>query len=406
MSCSRINTRGRRHKGCWLALVVSFMILAMLIGKTGVTAQPRTKSTEGNSAFGPQGTTIIDRGAYLARIGVCAACHTPPAIPVASSKDPAESEKQLRTNPDWYAYLDHRKEMSGGVPFIVRLSGQSSGLVVSSNLTPDPVTGLGAWSIPEIVRAIKWGIRKDGTALFLFPPHTFYRNLADEDAVALATYLKSLNPVQHAITKRNLPDPPKPNKEVADLKRAPIGRIPARAAYLLNSLVACKECHAHARADGSHAEYVGGKPGSGPFAGVFRLGPDLPLRQDEKGFAAFPYPGYAALYAGNLTRFGSGGDLAGVPVARIVDAMRRGIAVIPDQYGRPRPLAHVMMWQFYRDMSDDDAYSIAAWIKTLKYEQGYTGLNLVFFGENWEGLFRHVYNEPPTDVDRKAFGKN
>jgi hypothetical protein len=171
----------------------------------------------------------------------------------------------------------------------------------------------------------------------------------------------------------------------------------------MDALVGCRECHAH-HEDGQVQEFVGGDP-IDPFIGVFRLGPDLPLRQDERGFAAFPYPGYAILYGGNLTRFGVGGDLHEVPNEMIVRALRQGISPVPDAYGRPRPLAHVMLWQFYASMTDDDAYSIAEYLKTLPYIPHDVQPNLHLFGDDWEAAFEKVYGEKPSEHDAEIFGK-
>jgi hypothetical protein len=143
-----------------------------------------------------------------------------------------------------------------------------------------------------------------------------------------------------------------------------------------------------------------------PFIGSFRLGPDLPLRQDDKGFAAFPYPGYSVLYGSNLTRFGLGGDLSHVAAKKIVRAIRNGIAPDADEYGRPEPLAHVMMWHFYSSMSDEDAYSIAEYLKSLPYTKHDIGPRLINFGSDWEAAFESVFHEKPTPNDRVIFGKN
>src|SRR5512140_1911944 len=74
----------------------------------------------GNSArpTGPQGiTTEIERGRYLATIGVCEACHTPPRVSDVppTSAQAVLSELQFRTDPDWFRYLDPDRRMAGGV---------------------------------------------------------------------------------------------------------------------------------------------------------------------------------------------------------------------------------------------------------------------------------------------------
>jgi len=172
----------------------------------------------------------------------------------------------------------------------------------------------------------------------------------------------------------------------------------------MSSIVGCKECHGYQK-DGQHYEFVGGDRVD-PFTGVFRLGPDLPLRQTEKGFAAFPYPGYALLYGGNLTRYGRGGDLNYVSNIDIVRALRLGISPVPDKYGRPKLLAHTMMWQFYSSMTDEDAYAIAEYIKMLQYVPHDNEPRLVYFGDDWEAAFEYMFGEKPSAHDREIFGKD
>lgn len=387
-------------------LSLTFILVAYIAwAKQGraAPAQPVAQSALGEIAR----ARLVDRGRYLATVGVCEACHTPPAVPPtrpdAADAAANERETKFRTDPDWFRYLDPDRKMAGGVPFILRFSKDSSGIVYTRNLTPDPETGLGNWTEQDIIRAIRTGKRKDGTALFLFPPHSFYKDMAEEDAVALAAYLKSLKPVRYQILERSLPFPVQPVTASGPVT-APGGRSPERAAYLMRSLVGCRECHSHHRKDGTLADFVGGDP-QDPFMGSFRLGPDLPLRQDEKGLAAFPYPGYAVLYGGNLTRFGLGGDLSHVGTDEIVRAIRGGISTVRDDYGRPRPLAHVMMWQFYSSMTDDDVYSIAAYIKSLRYQEHKVEPRLIEFGADWEAAFERAFGEKPSQNDRAIFGK-
>jgi len=396
-----------------LTLLTGTVALLIIYAASLDTAHPRGTPTpagvRGNQTRTQDETArLIDRGHYLATIGVCEACHTPPAVSPAPP-DPADTiatsqERMLRTDPDWFDYLDPQRRMAGGVPFILRLSATSSGVVYTSNITPDPETGLGTWSEDDIVRVLRTGIRKDGSVLFLFTPHSYFRNLAEEDARALAVYLKSLPPVRNAILPRSLPFSPVPATDVSPLLNAPEGRTNERARYLMSSIVGCKECHGYQK-DGQHYEFVGGDRVD-PFTGVFRLGPDLPLRQTEKGFAAFPYPGYALLYGGNLTRYGRGGDLNYVSNIDIVRALRLGISPVPDKYGRPKLLAHTMMWQFYSSMTDEDAYAIAEYIKMLQYVPHDNEPRLVYFGDDWEAAFEYMFGEKPSAHDREIFGKD
>jgi hypothetical protein len=73
---------------------------------------------------------------------------------------------------------------------------------VSKNLTSDPETGLGEWSVEEIVRAIQHGVDRAGDGIC--PPMPSgagkpFAGLHDEDARDIALYLASLPPAVHAV---------------------------------------------------------------------------------------------------------------------------------------------------------------------------------------------------------------
>lgn len=72
-----------------------------------------------------------------------------------------------------------------------------TGVFYPPNLTPHPETGLGRWSQAEIVTALRTGVRPDGRVLSPVMPWRAYAALTDEDVQAVATYLRSLPPVDH-----------------------------------------------------------------------------------------------------------------------------------------------------------------------------------------------------------------
>src|SRR5205814_1456576 len=143
---------------------------------------------------------------------------------------------------------------------ILRLGSELSGLVVTTNITPDLVDGIGTWTEQEIADTIRDGRRPKKAVtpdrpeyLYLFPPHIFYNNLARDDALALGYYLKSLPPIKSAlpIPRRQLPATFEPSADsnpvgpVSQRDKAPTGRTLERAKYLTTSLVGCRECHSH-----------------------------------------------------------------------------------------------------------------------------------------------------------------
>ena len=126
----------------------------------------------------------VQRGAYLAAIMDCAGCHTGGA---------------LVSQPDPGLHL-----AGSGVGFRI----PDLGTFYPPNLTPDPETGLGAWSEADIVKAVRTGERPDGRELAPAMPWRAYAALSDDDALALAAYLKSLPPVSH-----RTPPPTGPGEE-------------------------------------------------------------------------------------------------------------------------------------------------------------------------------------------------
>ena len=93
----------------------------------------------------------------------------------------------------------HGDDLAGRVQADTPLIGR----LYASNLTRGR-GGLPAdWSERDWVRAIRFGVGRDGHALALMPSHTL-RFLCDEDLVAIIAYLRSLSPVDHELPKRRV----------------------------------------------------------------------------------------------------------------------------------------------------------------------------------------------------------
>jgi hypothetical protein len=76
------------------------------------------------------------------------------------------------------------------------------------NLTPDNQTGIGKWSVKDIVIAITKGRLPDGRELAPAMPWRSYSNLSPTDADAIAAYLKSLPPTASMVRQPVAPDAP------------------------------------------------------------------------------------------------------------------------------------------------------------------------------------------------------
>lgn len=73
------------------------------------------------------------------------------------------------------------------------------GIFYPPNLTPDPETGLGAWTIAQIVTAIRTGVRPDGRILAPIMPYHSYAVLTDEDARSLGSHLKAVKAIRNKV---------------------------------------------------------------------------------------------------------------------------------------------------------------------------------------------------------------
>lgn len=85
--------------------------------------------------------------------------------------------------------------LAGGNP-IPNDEGQP---ITSANLTPDKETGIGNWTEDQFVKAVKYGIRPDGTANRY--PMVPYSQLTDYEAKCIFAYLKTLAPVKNEIQR-------------------------------------------------------------------------------------------------------------------------------------------------------------------------------------------------------------
>jgi mono/diheme cytochrome c family protein len=163
----------------------------------------------------------IARGGYLAGAAGCEGCHT---------------------DRGGQAY-------AGGLPLATEF-----GIIPTPNITPDPATGIGRWSMADFARAMRWGIAPDDSHYVTTFPYLFYNRLTERDLADLRTFLDSLPPVSRpdlkgagstalltraqaalAVVATPLPGPwqPDPGKD-------PVWN---RGAYLVATVGRCGDCH-------------------------------------------------------------------------------------------------------------------------------------------------------------------
>src|SRR5512132_2087238 len=78
------------------------------------------------------------------------------------------------------------------------------GTVYSSNITPDPKTGIGNWTDEQIITATRLGRRPNGERLVPVHPYTVFNGMAAEDLQALVAYLRTVPAVNRANRPKKL----------------------------------------------------------------------------------------------------------------------------------------------------------------------------------------------------------
>src|SRR3984957_17084354 len=141
----------------WKAVLTVVAIgLAGLLLAMGVAHISDSRAGEKNLVAPAATPDLIARGAYLARLGDCAACHSIPGKP---------------------AYAG---SLRMGTPI---------GAIYTSNITPDLKNGIGRMSLDDFDRALRFGVA-EGHSLYPAMPFTSYYNSRPEDVAALYTYFK------------------------------------------------------------------------------------------------------------------------------------------------------------------------------------------------------------------------
>lgn len=127
------------------------------------------------------------------------------------------------------------------------------GTIHPPNLTPDKTTGIGRYTDAEVARLLRHNVKPDGRASL--GPMMPFRRMADDDLLAVVSYLRTLEPVQHEVpppqwgllAKVMLAfGPPPPFAPVTGQewpKTAPTGRNVARGRYLADDVANCRACH-------------------------------------------------------------------------------------------------------------------------------------------------------------------
>jgi hypothetical protein len=140
--------------GLWLAGIGLLICAALVVDNFFDGVDVSTPAT--SPATTTPSAEIIDKGRYLIQAGNCIACHTARGGAI----------------------------MSGG-----RAIETPFGTVFSSNLTPDPATGIGLWNAQHFWRAMHHGRSRDGRLLVPAFPYNHTTLITRDDSDAMFAWL-------------------------------------------------------------------------------------------------------------------------------------------------------------------------------------------------------------------------
>ena len=201
----------------WVGGAVTALVAAMAIAFLG------DELAGEKASFAPApDADLIARGAYLAKLGDCAACHSIPGRPA----------------------------FSGGLRMATPI-----GAIYSTNITPDATYGIGRFTFADFDKALRYGVA-DGHSLYPAMPFTSYYTTKPEDVQALYAYFKyAVAPAPVPDRASDIPFPlsmrwpltywrwlfaskPLPFKAPAGFDSAQV-----QGAYFVDGLGHCGECH-------------------------------------------------------------------------------------------------------------------------------------------------------------------
>src|SRR3954452_2716354 len=280
--------------------LLSVKLLAVVALTTAAVAQDENTASN-----------IVGRGEYLARAGDCIACHTAP----------------------------EGKIFAGG-----RAMPTPFGTLYTSNITPDPETGIGKWSADDFYKTMHSGRFPDGGLIYPAMPFASYTKVTRADSDAIFAYLRSIP----QINQKNRPHDlrfPYDNRSLilgwrtlffseGEYKPNP-GKSTEwnRGAYLVEGLGHCGMCHSPINA-------LGGTRQSDAFKGGL-----IPMQN---------------WYAPSLTS-NREAELGDWSIKDITDLLQTGVSMRGLVYG---PMAEVVH-NSLQYLNDEDTKAMAVYLKSI-----------------------------------------
>lgn len=249
----------------------------------------------------------VERGEYLVRGPAgCGNCHTP----------------QTPTGPDL------SNELGG---FLVEKSPAFEAWAV--NITPG--SRVADWTDDELAKAIREGIRPDGSVIGPPMPIGLYRGLGDDDLYSIVAFLRTLpaSANETPTSTYNIPLPPAYGPPIDSVTAPERGVTVEYGAYLAGPVAHCIECHSP-------------------------MGERGPMIDTHLGAGGFEFHGpWGTSVSSNLTTHEDG--LAGYTDAELKTMITQGVRPDGSQMKPP------MGYHHYARMTDEDLDAVILYLRQL-----------------------------------------
>jgi mono/diheme cytochrome c family protein len=220
---------------------------------------------------------LVQRGASLAVLGLCANCHTArPNAPFAGG-------------------------FAIATPF---------GTVHSTNITPDRATGIGTWTEPAFARAMQHGVARNGSHLYPAFPYDHYTRLQPGDIGALYAFFMTRDPIRAPAVPNELVFPLGFRPFLAGWKLLFLNhdKVPAqssqsaewnRGAYIAAALGHCAACHSPRNVLGAvdQKQFLGGGEAEGWYAPAMNHKSPSPIAWNRDSLTQYLRSGIAPAHA-------------------------------------------------------------------------------------------------------------
>src|SRR2546428_4796210 len=154
-----------------LGMILGGSMLVGFLWWAGWVERSRVAPAAGAPERASFDAAVVAKGAELAAIGNCRSCHTKPG----------------------------GEPFAGGLPLSTPF-----GTIHSTNITPDPDTGIGLWSGEDFLRAMHDGVDRAGRHLYPAFPYDHFTRMSALDVAAIYAFIMTRDPIRAEVPANRL----------------------------------------------------------------------------------------------------------------------------------------------------------------------------------------------------------